>query len=638
MEEVALAMNARYRHGRYAHLLQSIDATLPCLIVRPKKSVSSRHEPSHDEYDGEPSEQKVALDISRLLTHWRQHGREQTYIVRDCSVPLSTGDVAVRAYVMPKYKLRFATERHTDMADVMKLALATTPQEIRLACLSRKSGTYDLYRHQYLRYTFVTIYVLPNGRTLDAHKNFGEQGGQTEHSKFIYGVENPEFFNTEPFALGPANSRPRAKKWHPKPQPKRSVALRKKLGPPLHESPQLPAELTPDGDAESSQLKKNLLSCLDAQISGEGNADLDMCDADGEAVAAPYDAEKCLGRVWNNGLLGQCKNPSKHEAFCGTHSKHLTHGRVDEPVPARFAKIGKRSRADPGTDSEALVRVAVKISSGSSIRGASDSASSTALARSTGLPSMQRAEPFAMPAKQPQIFGGRSSDRTSLKRQRPTSSSVSSPSFPAPPPATSKVATLLCRNWRRLDWKKLWDAEMQKLAIDRARRADQLEKEFQAALAASLESDASVVRARRERVERVQERLRPRGLQRQYTPPHGDCQFIAVARSLGFPDDAHWELRQEVVTFLTQHAVDYEGFQADGWHIYIQKLAKGAWGDQLCLTAMSRMFGIRFIVISDNEEGTTHTMAPDDLQEDATTIVLAHYGEIHYESTAPLLE
>ena len=101
---------------------------------------------------------------------------------------------------------------------------------------------------------------------------------------------------------------------------------------------------------------------------------------------------------------------------------------------------------------------------------------------------------------------------------------------------------------------------------------------------------------------------------------------------------SHWELRQEVATFLTKHSVDYEDFQSDGWHIYIQKLAKGAWGDHLCLTAMSMMFGIRFIVISDNAEGTTHTMAPDDLEEDATTIVLAQYGEIHYESTAPLLE
>ena len=184
-------MNARYRHGRYAHLLQSIDATLPCLIVRPKKSVSSRHEPSHDEYDGEPSEQKVALDISRLLTHWRQHGREQTYIVRDCSVLLSTGDVAVRAYVMPKYTLRFATERQGDMADAMKLALASTSEQIRNACLSRATGTYDLYRHMYLWYFFVIVYVLPNGETLDAHKHFVEQGGQTEHSKFMYEIENP---------------------------------------------------------------------------------------------------------------------------------------------------------------------------------------------------------------------------------------------------------------------------------------------------------------------------------------------------------------------------------------------------------------------------------------------------------------
>ena len=218
------------------------------------------------------------------------------------------------------------------MAAAMKLALATTREEIRQACLSRRSGTYDVYRHMYLRYNFVTIYVLSDGRTLDAHKHFGEQGGQTEHSKFIYGIEHPPYFeDMEQFAHGPANSRPRAKKAHPKAHPKRSVALRKKLGPPLHESAQLPSEVAEAG--------------LDAEICGEGHADLEAACANADAAAEPpaaaslsqssgshaYDVGKCLGRVWNSGFLGQCKNPKTHGDFCGKHTKHLTHGRVDEP-------------------------------------------------------------------------------------------------------------------------------------------------------------------------------------------------------------------------------------------------------------------------------------------------------------------
>ena len=129
MEEVALAMNARYRQGGYANLFQSIDGTLDCLIARPRKSVSFRREATMDEYGGESTAQQGALDILGLLKHWHQQGREQTYLVRDCSVLLSTGDTAVRAYVMPKYQLRFVTERSEDG----RLAFLTliVPQQTR---------------------------------------------------------------------------------------------------------------------------------------------------------------------------------------------------------------------------------------------------------------------------------------------------------------------------------------------------------------------------------------------------------------------------------------------------------------------------------------------------------------------------
>ena len=48
------------------------------------------------------------------------------------------------------------------------------------------------------------------------------------------------------------------------------------------------------------------------------------------------------------------------------------------------------------------------------------------------------------------------------------------------------------------------------------------------------------------------------------------------------------------------------------------------------------MFGCRFTVVSDNEAGTVHDIAPDDLAKDAPNAVLAHYGELHYENTIPL--
>ena len=102
----------------------------------------------------------------------------------------------------------------------------------------------------------------------------------------------------------------------------------------------------------------------------------------------------------------------------------------------------------------------------------------------------------------------------------------------------------------------------------------------------------------------MKQRLLTRGLQRQYTVGDGNCLFTAVARALGFPDDAHAELRHEVVAFLSKHSMEFAEFQTDGWKKYLESLARGEWGDYLCLLAMSRMFGCRFTVVSDNEAGT----------------------------------
>ena len=83
----------------------------------------------------------------------RAHGREQTYLVRDCHIMLSIGDVAVRAYVMPKYKLHWAHERKRDMERAMMLALAVTEADIKNACLCPERQTYHVYQHMYIRYT-----------------------------------------------------------------------------------------------------------------------------------------------------------------------------------------------------------------------------------------------------------------------------------------------------------------------------------------------------------------------------------------------------------------------------------------------------------------------------------------------------
>jgi len=219
------------------------------------------------------------------------------------------------------------------MESVMSLALAKTPQDVEQACLSRTTRTYDLYRHMYLRYTFVTVYVLSDGRIVDAHKHFVEQGGQTEHSLFIDSIEHPDKFQSDAFAHGPANSKPKKEKKHPKAKAKRSVELRKKLGPPLHEGP---------GKVRELDARSNVGLVGDAVV-------VDVMAASGGEVHAredAYDRTKCLARIWAGGLLSQCKDRPKQGGFCGRHVNNCPHGRIDEDLSPQLAKRCKRPTRD----------------------------------------------------------------------------------------------------------------------------------------------------------------------------------------------------------------------------------------------------------------------------------------------------
>ena len=66
----------------------------------------------------------------------------------------------------------------------------------------------------------------------------------------------------------------------------------------------------------------------------------------------------------------------------------------------------------------------------------------------------------------------------------------------------------------------------------------------------------------------------------------------------------------------------------------MKNLRAGEWGDNITLLAMSRMFGCSFRVVSDNSDGTILEIGADG-STDEVSITLAHYGEIHYESTIP---
>ena len=69
------------------------------------------------------------MDRTELLRHFREHGARATYLASSCDVTLPTGEKACLVYVFPKYKLKLATERASDVTSALKLALATTVTE-----------------------------------------------------------------------------------------------------------------------------------------------------------------------------------------------------------------------------------------------------------------------------------------------------------------------------------------------------------------------------------------------------------------------------------------------------------------------------------------------------------------------------
>ena len=140
----------------------------------------------------------------------------------------------------------------------------------------------------------------------------------------------------------------------------------------------------------------------------------------------------------------------------------------------------------------------------------------------------------------------------------------------------------------------------------------------------------------RQKKELLITRLALVGLQRQDTPADGNCQYIALARALGWPDDAQSSLRQEVAAFLVQNAQEFDGFHCDGdWSIFLAGVRGSAWGDHLTLAAVSRMFKCVIEIVSDGtSEEYTKVVVPPEIG--SQTVTIAHYGEKHYESCVSL--
>ena len=455
---------------------------------------------------------------------------------------------------------------------MLRLAMATSVAEVHLACADLCTGFYDVDRHMYLRRSFTAVYVAQGSRSVDTHKHYIEGAGYTEHIEFIDKLQTPE--ELEPIARGPQNTGKRPK--HAKAKPKACLETLNLLRTPSNRGVAYPMDNVVDiarADPEPPVADGNL----------RAEAATDSLPVKSEGVApVEYSGINCMARVWGGGQGGQCSRKRKDGGdYCRTHSEDQfrAHGRIDGEIPK-----GKRDQmkcAAPAKGSRSSPETALPITSAS-----------------------QAQEPVrkrTLPEEVPQSRQGRA---------------ISA--------------------WRRCNLKAARDVVL-KFAMQTTQRSledRQFEKDMITATRKSLTVDPKMVEHMARKKALMVARLELLGMERRDTPAHGDCQYIALVRALGWPDSAQGALRQEVAAYLAQNAEDFEGFNDISWGNYIRGVRGSDWGDHLTLVAVSRMFNCVINVVSDTDsEMYANAIIPPDIKN--PTITIAHYAEKHYESCEP---
>jgi hypothetical protein len=561
VEKVALAIETRIRAGKYANLVQSRADAWPWLMDH----AGVRRE----------SDNEKRLDGKAIRGYFLEHGAAGTFLESACNLKLADGSTATKVYVMPKYTLRFASERGEDMQAMMDLALSVDTKSIAAALADKESGVYSYARHMYLRRTFVSVYITTEGMAVDAHKHFIEACGHTEHTWFFSRLQSDDLLL--PIALGPRNSRAPVQGTTVKPKPKAKTS-----------------------DATLSKLRAVSERGLpaghraDVKIKAEGGTledDADAAPISPRAIAAEdhdelrieaIDPKRCMARIWKAGLP-QCTRYRKVGEFCNKHiiDNGDKHGRADGPPPA--SKTLEARKAFKDTSSRVKGETVKKEVKDESVekKGKSNGA------------------------------------------QAPADVCA-----PGPPTIASMMVAYK---------KSSVDSLFKRVVMSRLLVGAQFDADMARAKRLSVDGDAKkkVELERRQAI--IESRLLPLGRRRVNTPAHGDCQFIAVARSLGFPDESHGELRTAVCEYLSRHSDVFDQFHADGsWERYLDKLRQGAWGDHVTIMAMARMFNHTFTTLTDVPgELHSHHISPAGASNGESVIV--HFGEFHYESTELLL-
>ena len=114
--------------------------------------------------------------------------------------------------------------------------------------------------------------------------------------------------------------------------------------------------------------------------------------------------------------------------------------------------------------------------------------------------------------------------------------------------------------WRHRRTSKRVDDGMRRAILARMHLDMCFANDIQLATAESLRVDSIQQEEKQKSISVISKRLAVLNLRRQETPGDGHCQFIAMARLLGFPDERAAVLRQEICDYLETHADEFREF------------------------------------------------------------------------------
>lgn len=148
--------------------------------------------------------------------------------------------------------------------------------------------------------------------------------------------------------------------------------------------------------------------------------------------------------------------------------------------------------------------------------------------------------------------------------------------------------------------------------------------------------------------ERLENRLKNKGLRIKDVPGDGNCQFYSISDQL-YGDITHAaEIRSAAAEWLRSNpdkevnGVPLSCFVYDvTWEDFCENVSRnGIWGDHMTLIAVANAFNLRIVVISsvkgDNYMNEIYPDPPLPGREPPRQITILHFAESHYTSVVTL--